>query len=181
MWQSKTLFNPYHFLLYLHTYNCFQYYLGILAILLISLAYLTFQLYRCQLSPMWLHQLHILCSQPSEGWQKQCVRKIGAGSVTVSCWNVYIIDPIINNNNNNINALRNVVLRALKKKNNNNNLVWWHCHRVALYKMWYQLKSACSVVSMLNQIDVFLSAVIITVSDIFQIFKLFLSFFIEVL
>ena len=48
-----------------------------------------------------------------------------------------------NNNNNN---------------NNNNNLVWWHCHRVALYKMWYKLKSACSVLSMLNQIDVFLSA-----------------------
>ena len=42
--------------------------------------------------------------------------------------------------------------------NNNNNLVWWHCHRVALYKMWYKLKSACSVLSMLNQIDVFLSA-----------------------
>ena len=42
--------------------------------------------------------------------------------------------------------------------NNNNNLVWWHCHRVALYKMWYKLKSACPVVSMLNQIDVFLSA-----------------------
>ena len=28
--------------------------------------------------------------------------------------------------------------------NNNNNLVWWHCHRVALYKIWYKLKSACS-------------------------------------
>ena len=42
--------------------------------------------------------------------------------------------------------------------NNNNNLVWWHCHRVALYRnLWYKLKSACSVVSMLNQIDVFLT------------------------
>ena len=34
--------------------------------------------------------------------------------------------------------------------NNNNNLVWWHCHRVALYKMWYKLKSACSVLSMMK-------------------------------
>ena len=45
----------------------------------------------------------------------------------------------------------------IDNNNNNNNLVRWHCHRVALYKMWYKLKSACSVVNMLNQIDVFLS------------------------
>ena len=31
----------------------------------------------------------------------------------------------------------------LNNNNNNNNLVWWHCHRVALYKMWYKLKSVC--------------------------------------
>ena len=43
---------------------------------------------------------------------------------------------------------------------NNNSMVWWHSHRVALYKMWYKLKSACSVVSMLNQIDAFLSVLL---------------------
>ena len=38
-------------------------------------------------------------------------------------------------------------------------IIWFgDTHRVALYKMWYKLKSACSVVSMLNQTDVFLSA-----------------------
>ena len=50
------------------------------------------------------------------------------------------------------------LLSLYYNNNNNNNLVWWHCHRVALYKMWYKLKSGCSVLSMLNQIDVFSSA-----------------------
>ena len=44
--------------------------------------------------------------------------------------------------------------------NNNNNLVWRHCHRVALYKMWYILKSACPVVSTLKYAEyAFISSV----------------------
>ena len=44
-------------------------------------------------------------------------------------------------------------IELMNNDNYNNNLVWWYCHRVAPYKMWYILKSASPVVSTLNQIE----------------------------